>query len=252
MIISQKKLFFHTASIILEDEKISELFRSNKYSSIVALSYQKLDLPEFTSFSKPTLCIDLRKTEEEIMQGFNDTTRNEIRKTYKDEKLHIVMKDTVDIEFYNLYRNFEFSQGRVPTSIESLSGMLCFGAYIGGELVSGLYVIQSQPYLRIRSIFSKRLVVEQKEIYKQIAYATRRLVWEVCLWGKARNFISLDMASVNISNPKTESIARFKMSFGKDLSDEYIYIYKSATFAFFEKLVFVKLWLKRVLFMFKK
>jgi hypothetical protein len=251
MIIEKNILFFKSASVILDDDKIPDLIKSNKYSSIVVLSYKKLDLLNFSFSTKPTLLIDLKKGEDEIFQGFNDTTRNEIRKTKSYDQLKISEKDSPDIESYRLYKEFEYSQGRVPASYEAISHAVFFGAYIGGELISGLYVSKSHPYLRVRSIFSKRLATEDRELYKQIGYATRRLIWEACLWGKKEGFVSLDMASVNINNPKTESIAKFKMSFGKDLTPEYIYIYKSPLFSFFEKLVGVRVFVKKFIFKLK-
>ncbi len=248
MIVEKKYLFFKTANIILDDEKILPLLKSNKYSSIVVLSYNKLTLPEFLEYSKPTLLIDLRRSDDEIFSSFNDTTRNEIRKTLRDDQLRFIYKDSPDAEAYRVYSDFEYSQGRLPVRMNLVIDTLFFGIVFNNEIISGIFVNKSYPYLRIRSIFSKRLKTEDREIYRIIAYSTRRVVWEACLWGKKNGYISLDMASVNINNPKTESIAKFKMSFGKNLIPEYTYIYKSKPFAFFEKVVRIKVLLKKTIF----
>lgn len=246
MIKINKKLFFRTASIVLEDNKIFEFINSGKYSSVVALSYNKLDIPNSSLYSKPTLLIDLTKQENEIFQTFNDTTRNEIRRTEKSDSLFFSECKEIDRYSYDLYKDFEYSQGRVPVAFSELKETIFFGAYFENKLVSGICVSKSEPYLRIRSIFSKRTKTRDKELYKIIGYSTRRLVWNICLWGKKNKFISLDMASVNINNPRTESIAKFKMSFGKELTPEYTYIFKTKTFTFFEKIVFIKLIFKKI------
>lgn len=246
MIIEQKKLFFRTLSIVLEDDKILPAYNSKKYSSIIALSYKDLNLPLFSKYSKPTLCIDLTKDTDVIFSSFNDTTRNEIRKTHKIPELSFSMHETPSLQSYEVYKKFEYSQGRVPVAFSALAQMPSFEAYYNGEIISCIYVMECNPYLRIRSIFSKRIEAENRQMYNIIAYATRRLVWDICEWGKKNNFVSLDLASVNIDNPKTKSIARFKMSFGKDLIPEYTYIYKSTMFMLFERFAFIKLAFKRI------
>jgi hypothetical protein len=238
-------------SVVLDDEKVFELAKSGKYSSIVVLSYNQLNLPGFISYSKPTLLINLTKSENDILYDFNDTTRNEIHKTFKNDALNFKSIDAPDQQAYSLYEKFEYAQGRIPVSLNDLIENIFFGAYLNDEIISGIFVMKCFPYLRIRSIFSKRMVIEDKEFYKLVSNATRRVVWEACLWSKKNNYVSLDMASVNINNPKTLSIAKFKMSFGKELTPEYTYIYKTTLFAFFEKFVIFRLFLKRILFKFR-
>lgn len=248
MILERKKLFFNTILMILEDAALPEAVKSGKYSYISAMSYKKMDLPGFDVITKTTALIGLDDVEDDIFKKFSDTTRNEIRKTYRNEDLKFIADDKNFEESFILYRSFEYAQGRVPVSTEDLRKTKFFGAYYKGALISGLYIIESSPYLRIRSIFSKRLgASDDKELYKIIGNSTRRLVWEVCLWGKKNNFTSLDLASVNFENPKTANITKFKMSFGGKVISEHTYIYKSDLFKFFEKFVFVKLFLYRLL-----
>ena len=247
MIIEQRRLFFKTASIILDDNKIQEVINSGVYSSIVILSYKQMKLPGFHSFSKPTLLIDLTRSKEDILREFNNTTRNEIRRSYKIDNFRVITNDIPDDRSYALYKKFEFSQGRVPVSQHVLAQTFFLGIELEDELISGLFITKSPPYLRVRSIFSKRLATHDRELLKLIGFATRRLIWEACLWGKRNDFQLLDLASVNIHNPKTENIAKFKMSFGKDLTPEFTYIYKSRFFTFFEKAITVKLVWKRIM-----
>ena len=64
--------------------------------------------------------------------------------------------------------------------------------------------------------------------------------------GKERGFSFLDMASVNLDNPNTASIARFKMNFNGTLVTEYTYMYKSGIFKLFERLVVIPHFFKKM------
>jgi len=246
MIFESKKLFFNTINLVLEDDKLDEIIKSKKYSKISTTSYKQLDLLGFSVLTKTTALINLTKSEDEIFKKFNDTTRNEIRRAYKIDDLKFVSADTNFEESYFLYKNFEYLQKRVPVSKNELSQCKLFSAYYKKKMISAIYVMESFPYLRIRSIFSLRLKTNDKELYKIMSNATRRIIWEICLWGKKNNFKSLDLASVNFENPRTANITKFKMSFGGEVKNEYTYIYKSSFFRFFEKFVFLKLVLMRI------
>lgn len=247
MILKQRRLFFRTILLILEDEMITSVINDGAYSKISITSYKKMDLPGFEELIKTTALIDLTPDEGSIFSKFSDTTRNEIRKTERNTELMVVADDDNFDGAYRLYKDFEYAQGRVPVTQEALRECKLFCAYFRNELISAIFVMESPHYLRIRSIFSKRLTIEDKETYKLISNATRRLVWEICRWGKGRGFVSLDLASVNFNNPKTANITKFKMSFGGGVVNEYTYVYRSKTFLFFERLVTFKILATRLL-----
>ena len=246
MILESKKLFFRTVFAVLEDGKINELINSKKFSSIIIISHKKLALPGFRTKIKTTSVINLNEPEEEIFRKFNDTTRNEIRKTYKLPNINITVDDKKFNEAYHLYTNFEYSQNRIPFSKNNLADCMVFSASFKGDMVSGIFVDVGENDLRIRYIFSKRLETEDKELYRTIAYATRRLMWEICLWGKANDFNSLDLASVNFKNPNVSNITKFKMSFGGEVINEYTYTYKSAAYYFLERFAVIKNVVKKI------
>jgi hypothetical protein len=249
MMLSQKKVWFKKAFIVLDDARIPVALKEG-YSSIVAVSYAKFNLPGWSVREKTTALINLTDSEDALFKKFSDTTRNEINKTLKNTKCvptldvagHTVGRDTDVFEkSFKLYSDFEYAQGRVPAQKNEMKKYHFFGILYEGDLISGMYVIASLDRLRIRSIFSKRLVTEDKEMYKIISNATRRVMWDICRWGKLNGFQSLDLASVNFTNPATASITKFKMSFGGDVIPEYTYTYKSRAFAFFEHFVSIKL-----------
>lgn len=250
MLIKSNILFFKTALFILP-EKFLFNNAKNKYSSIIVISHDNLKLPLcFGVKQKTTAIIDLSSSEDDIFRDFSDTTRNEIRKTYKIDGLKFEFFNFQDRNFrelYNLYHDFEIKQNRPPVKIKKFKECVGFGAYYNGELVSGQFVYLSFPNIRIRSIFSKRLLVEDKHIYNIISYCSRRLMWEVILWSKKNNAKIFDFASANFTNPETINISKFKMSFGGKMVNEYTYFYKSFLFNIFQKIV----WLKMFIFKFK-
>ncbi len=248
MIVESQKFGLKSILILLDDARVESVIASKKYQQIIFTSYRHWNKAQFTLREKTTALIPLRQSEEEIFSRFNDTTRNEIRKSQKLPDLQIVTAAAVEEESYDLYQKFEYSQQRVPTAKKKLSDCLFFGAYYRGQLISGIYLMDCRPYLRIRSIFSVRLQQDDPELYKIISNASRRLIWEICLWGKQAGFESLDLASVNFKNPKTANITKFKMSFGGDVVPEYTYSYSSPLYHLFERLVK----LKKFVLIFKK
>lgn len=250
MIRRSKKLFFSKLIVALDDEYLDDLVEKQLYKNydfVVALTYRDLALPDFDCLSKTTALIDLHPMSLEIFAKFNDTTRNEIRRTENNTRLSFRTEDRNFKKLYDLYKKFEFSQGRVPINFAEFQEYPVFAAYLDGEPISAVSIFSGGKYLRIRSIFSKRLAADDKEMYKLISNASRRIVWEICRWGKERGFSSVDMASVNLDNPKTASIARFKMNFGGELVKEYTYLYKSKAFRFFERFVIVPHFFKKLI-----
>lgn len=248
MILKQRMVFFNIISLILEDEIASNVIRNSSYSKKTIVTYKKMNLSRFEELVKTTALIDLMPDEDDVFRKFSDTTRNEIRKTYRIDDFKIINNDNKFDDAYQLYKKFEYAQGRAPVVKSVLKKCKLFSAYFKDELISAIFVIESSKYLRIRSIFSKRLQAEDKEMYKIISNATRRIVWEICLWGKENGFHSLDLASVNFKNPKTANITKFKMSFGGNVVNEYTYVYKSKAFRALEKLATARVFIKKLIY----
>lgn len=252
MIVLDKKFIFNAARIVLEDDKISQYLDRKKYQRIVIISYQKLALgDDFQVNRKLTPIIHLDQELDNIFANFNDTTRNEIRKTFKNEELKFVAEDKNFDEIYELYKKFEYSQGRVPFSQKAMKDYLAFTAYYQNKLVSLILCFNSFPYLRARSICSKRLETQDREKYKIISNAGRRLVYEVCRYGQQRGYKLFDLGSINLEDKQKEGVAGFKSCFGGQLENEYTYTYKSKLYNFFEKFVAVKLFLLKIFNKFK-
>ncbi len=238
MVIIKRKLFFKKAQIFLNDQYSLRALKHKSFDAILALSYQEFESMANVSVRvKTTALIDLLPDSPEIFKKFHDTTRNEINKTYKNELLTIYREDAKKLPAYKMYTIFERSQGRKPLRMNEFCRFKLFSAYYKGEIISAITIIESGDRLRIRSIFSKRLAVMDKEVMKVISNASRRLMWEVCQWGKDTGYQSLDLASVNFVNPRTASITKFKMSFGGQVINEYTYSYQSLIFCYLSRLI---------------
>jgi hypothetical protein len=143
MILITKKLFFKTIFIVFEDEKIKEALHSGEYDSVVGITRTDLNLSGLHTVGrrdKTTAVIDLDKTEEELFSSISDTSRNEIRRTYKLPDVEIVREDSNRSAVYTLYEKFEYAQGRVPFPESYMKDCLVFSAYFKGEFVSGIYL----------------------------------------------------------------------------------------------------------------
>jgi hypothetical protein len=250
MIFTDKKFIFNTVRIVMEDDKIDEYLNKKKYQKIVIITYNKLNLgKDFHVHHKLTPNIYLDCRIDEILGNFNSSTRNQINRTFKEFDLKFVSCDKNFDKIYEIYKKFEYAQKRVPFSKKTMKCYLAFCAYYKQELISLILCFDSFPYLRARSICSRRLETENKEKYRIISIATRRLVYEICKYGKEHNYQLFDLGSMpaDLNDPKKVGIAEFKSSFGAKLEDEYTYTYKSMVYKFFEKFVKIKLFLFGIL-----
>ncbi len=247
MLITQNKLWFKKAIVLLDDSLVKEVVASKIYSAIDILSYKKMLLVGFRVKEKTIALIDLMREEQNIFDSFGETTRKHIRRTQNNPDLRF---DSIAIptdEWYELFKKFEYSQNRVPMPRKDFKSFRLFAAYYKDSPISGVSVIESGHYIRTITIFSKRLDIEDKKLYKLTAWSTRRIMWEICLWGKKEGFTSFDLGSVNLVDPKKAGISDFKLSFGGGTMPEYTHIYKSNTFAFFEKLAMLKNQIKKII-----
>lgn len=246
MIERRNKFIFRTAHILFDDECALRTLSENKYGKITFVSYNSSVTNKCEVLQKTTAVIELSLGTEELFRRFSDTTRNEIRRSYKINNLAFGMSQHGGKDAYNLYKNFERSQHRIPISYALFQSSRIFYAKYNGVLVSAITISEAAPILRVRSIFSARLQSKDAEQKKIISYSTRRLMWEICQWGAQNYFTLLDLASVNTENPRTKSIAAFKMSFGGTKRMEYTYICKTPLFRFFEFFVFIPLLIRRI------
>jgi|SRR3989344_3518438 len=227
MIITKRKFFLSHARIILDDAQLEKCFREKNHHYITGLSYHKFNFgPGISIKSKKTMLISLRQSIEQIFEGFNANTRNEVRRATEEKELLITCDDRSYDAIYDMYMRFEKEQGRVPHDRSIFLGSKVFSAYYKGELISAIICYDAKPILRSRANFSKRMESASPEKRRIISRATRRLIYEICLYGKEHDYEYFDQGSVNLTDPRKKFIGEFKSSFGGELVDEYSYEYR--------------------------
>ncbi len=244
MIFKKNVFGFKTVRYVLEPWPDLDKLKKD-HSAIYILSYQKKDLPNWHIKVKDTPIIKLNQPFDDIFAGFNHTTRNEIRRTFDNRipDLKIVSDDKNIKENYELSKNFEYSQNRVPEPMTSYQGCKFFAAYYKNEIISSIICFDCPPVLRAKAICSKRLKTHDKELYKIISYASRRLIYEAIKYAQKNNYDIFDLGSVNFDK---KNLAQFKMNFTQSLIKEYAYTYMSPTFQFFKQGVGLKKIIKKL------
>lgn len=234
MIIEKQKFGFRSARVILNDEELRHAIVSKRFSYVTGISYHKMQWDHTLAVKeKKTITISLIPKAEDILGGFTPSARNEVRRTYDDDKFTIVPDDKNFGEVYLLYSTFEREQGRVPFDKKSIfAGCKAFSVYYERELVSGIICYDAYPYLRSRANFSKRLATSDNNKKRIIGRASKRLIYEICLYGHERGYELFDHGSVNFDDKEKSGIREFKSSFGGEIVPEYTYTYKSGVFRF--------------------
>ncbi len=245
MLKEKKKFGFKTAMFIWPEWKpdVDIEALKKKYSRLTFITNQKQDLAGFKLRVRKTPIIKLKdKKIEDIFSQFKYESRHRIRKTYKIDELKFIADDKNFSAHYQLYKDFEYAQGRVPDSKEQLKKCIFFGGYYQGQLVSQVICENIDNHtLRVRNISSRRLEAQDKKVYRLIAWASRRVMYEAIKWGWENKFSYFDLNGVNFTDPAKKGITEFKLGFGGEVVEEYTYTYKKPLFKILEKLVIIKL-----------
>lgn len=225
MIIEQRKFFFRTLRVILDDAVLRRALTEKKYAYISGLSYDDtLGGPAVKRKSKKTTMIHL---DDDYFQNFNDTTRNEIARAQKVSEIACLAPDRRRDEIYALYAHFEQRGGRIVRKKDYFKEHLFAGVYWQQRLVGAILLYDAHPYLRAHAIVSTD-IERSDPIYRWKSFAMRRLVYEICTHGKERGYTRFDLGGINISDTKKAGITAFKLGFGGEVINEYTYTYKSA------------------------
>src|SRR3990167_8199456 len=113
MIFFEKRFrLFRTVRVILDDAAALRVDASGSFSRITILSYRELPLKKkYRTRRKVTANINCARPPEEIINGFNKTTRNEIRKTFHTPGLIFGQATTPRErqEAYRAHTTFEYT-----------------------------------------------------------------------------------------------------------------------------------------------
>lgn len=213
-----------------------------EFSRVSIITYEDTSLSGYDKRKRTTAVIQLSdKDEDDVFSGFNYETRHKIRKAAKIDSLDIRTLDKNISDNYKLYSEFEKSQNRTPYPQKSIEECMFFSAYLDGELVSQVICIDVDgEVLRVRNISSVRLNVSDKKKYRILSFISRAVMWEAIKYAIANNYKSLDLNGVNLDDPSKKGIREYKMGFGGELCNEYIYTYKRGLVKHFDRVFAIK------------
>lgn len=213
-------------------DEIKKLKR--RFFYIHLYSYRPVALLGFSQKQQAIGLIDLSPDERVIFGAFKKNTRNEIRKTERRAGLTWKVPDEARINSYRFYKKVKRADGVAPDIRQEFTGCLFFNAYLNNKLVISMSCYQAAPILRLKHLVSVR---KQSDIDSRIVgYASRRLIWEICRYGKRHGYRWFDLAGVNLTDPKKSGVAQFKQSFGGNIKTAYVYQYATPLFDLIKKI----------------
>lgn len=210
-----------------------ELKKKSSYIHIYA--YKKAGLPDFRMRIQPTYIIDLTKSEGEIFSGFNETCRKHIRRAERNSDLGFTALDGDFYASHSFYKKFKVADGAIPDIKKEFVNCLFFNAYYKGKMLVSMSFYDNGVVLRAKHAASPRK--EMGEESKIVAHASRKLIWEVCKWGRSHGRKKFDLGGLNFADSAKAGINEFKRSFGGDLAEVYIYKHETPLFVYFKKML---------------
>lgn len=203
------------------------------YSFVV--SYGEFQDSDYEVVDKNSCLINLSGDIDSIFSTFKATCRNEIRRTEKIAGLsfHDKVEDFDGI--YSFHRECEEQRDWYPIPREELRNSIVFYSAYRGIPISGMSCYSSGTRLRVGRIFSRRRA-DHFENLQPIVFsgAARRIVFELCKFGKERGFLTLDLGGIDIADSTKSGITQFKMSFSGEAVPVKIGRFTKSTY--FEKL----------------
>jgi hypothetical protein len=196
-------------------EFTAQLKANYDYSFIV--SYDRVfDDQSYDVIEKNAYIIDVTKTEEEIIAGFNRTGRKELRRTYHTDGLDFHFGYTDFTEYYEFYKACEHARGWLPVPETELENCLLFTATFEGEYIRGMscYAGGAETIRGARNYSNKRVNTNRALTGSLYGAAARRLVLNITNYARENGFSKVDLGGVDLESPSKAGISNFKLSLG--------------------------------------
>lgn len=194
------------------------------YARVHIYAYEALNLPGFRLIrEKRTPVIPVAgKDSGEILGGFRDTTRNEVRRTFAMPEVAFSI-EVPSTELCDFYAAATRSQGRIPQKCGLFRDARFAVARKEGVVIAAISFVPAKPIVKILTISSLRRESADPQERNLIGFATKRLVYELCVFGVREGYEGVDLAYVNVDDPAKKGITDFKMGFGGDVRHEWQY-----------------------------
>ena len=188
---------------------------SNQSDYLFFVDYLNQNLIDKNLFLKNSAIISLDSNIDDFLANCHDTCRNEIRRTFREEKFSLSNKVKDWNMFYEFYKNCEYARGWMPSPIEELQASKCFQASFDGQLLSGMSCYYNETHVRVNKIFSMRKSKKTSYIPSVIfSAASRRIVFEIYRWAIDNGLKFLDLGGIDLKDSSKTGVSKFKQSFG--------------------------------------
>jgi hypothetical protein len=186
------------------------------FDYIFIVSYdERIEDNSFEILNKNACLFDASLTEDELVQKFNSTGRNEYRRTYRTEGLdfHFGISD-ID-SYYIFYSTCEHARSWYPVPKIELQRCLIFTASFQGEFISGMSCYTGNDTIRVSRIYSNKRINSNPQVNGTMyGGAAKRLVVEICKYAKNHGLKWVDLGGVDLSSNEKSGISEFKKSLG--------------------------------------
>jgi hypothetical protein len=208
-------LRYHRVLAKSVNQKFTARLKANyDYSFIVSYDNTFND-PDYEVTDKNTCIMDVTQTEDEIINGFNATSRNELRRTYRTDGLEFLFGYTDFNKYYKFYKASEHARGWYPVPEDELRNCLLFTAIFDGEYISGMSCYTGAGTVRVSRIYSNRKVNANPAITRTIySAAAKRIVLNISNYAREKGFKMIDLGGVDLESPEKAGISNFKLSLG--------------------------------------
>lgn len=171
--------------------------------------------PDYKVLEKNACMLDATKTEEGIIEGFNATSRNELRRTYRTPELQYHFGYEDFNKYYQFYKASEHARGWFPVPENELGNCLLFSMSFNGEFISGMSCYSGAETIRVSRIYSNKKINTNPAISGTIyGGAAKRIVLEICNYARENGFKHVDLGGVDLESESKAGISNFKLSLG--------------------------------------
>jgi len=217
--------------IILESvspDVTSSLKANFDYSFIVSMG--QFDDSDYVIQPKKSSILDLTEGIESVISGFSSTSRNEYRRTERNNDLNFFTGNNDFDSYYNFYAQCEKDRGWFPIPPNELMNSILFTASFQGALISGMCCYAHGSRLRVGRIYSSKRSTLTESLNNTIyGGAAKRIVVEICKFGIANGYKTVDMGGVDLTGQKS-GITQFKLSLGGKITDVFLGRYMKDNF----------------------
>ena len=178
-------------------------------------------MPGFEREVKATQLVTLDGNEDDVFNGLNKNNRYKVRRSFRDEDVVVSVDDANREASLAFYKAVKTADGVTPDIDEDFTTVRWINAYREGDLISSTCWFDSGHVLRAKHIVSTRK--DHGADSNLIGRLTRRLFWEACVVGIGEGHSYIDLGGVDTNTETKSGVADFKLSFGGETVDVYVY-----------------------------